>query len=322
MKKLSVRSHFSKRLELNTQSTTPRKSNNIISKSFAFDIISDIYNKDHTLLEEELNQLQILLKKKNKLHIDITRLQPKLADKIEKQASFKKFKVLEKNTEDTNNTPKCIILKQKSPLKFRRLGPTGKLIFTYSKDITPKDQINSLLSSRSKQNSHQKYHLHLCNNSPRNITPRDLTSRSFISGGTNTFEIKKTPMKVRKKLEQLDSVLYSKNTEEQGRKSNLELKRMKMNMVLEEYRQNRHKRTRELLRDIDTTDPNILPQIYDYKLQGFLNQEADSKEVMMDYKKMLQNSNRQVAKMERLGISDKKLRQIILYYRRKRKLIT
>jgi len=75
--------------------------------------------------------------------------------------------------------------------------------------------------------------------------------------------------------------------------------KVRRELDIEEYRQKRFQRTSKLLDEINTTDPSTIEKIYRYKLDSAMSLQEDCNRIKRKLYKMLGDSNRLVAKIEK-----------------------
>ena len=128
---------------------------------------------------------------------------------------------------------------------------------------------------------------------------------------------KRRPNLINRKLAQFNKVLSRINDEcGEKKKGRSKLPDTKNELLMEEYKQQRFKRTLNILEEIDTTDPHIVSALYKYKLRSQLNFEEEVYTIKDHLKEMLRDPRRPVAKIEKQKRMSRKANP--LFHRRAR----
>ncbi len=116
---------------------------------------------------------------------------------------------------------------------------------------------------------------------------------------------------IHKYITELNKIIHSdEEDEEKGTSSHMRAG-TRNRWILEEYRQEREQRTQNILNDIDATDMNIIIPLYSYKLDALLNHEEEALELKQRLRRMLGDSNRMVARIERGALAKRRLRALL-----------
>ncbi len=311
------------------------------AQSLAYDVINSIYEQDRRQIEREVQDLSELIRHNPKT-VDMCEVKPRLLERIMQRGTVHNSLSF---WADDNHAPsqKLPTLPAQSPVRLRRLRAPPQ---TDSKRPVPQPRYSvasKLPSARGQSNSRnrsaiqgvsrsQDHASSYCEDSaasPRTKAPRSMQAhivscprptsisapRQRSTGGNfaalESLRQRRPSRELRRRMIHLGRLFTQVSSEPRK-----EAKQAKIGMLLEEYRRARNQRTRELMKDIDVTDAHVLPSLYDYKLQTTLNHEAETYRLVKDFRVMLEDSQREVAKIERDTILQRKIKRIMLQHRR------
>ncbi len=138
----------------------------------------------------------------------------------------------------------------------------------------------------------------------------DSTHRETGRRASTTGRVSKRPRMIARKMAKLERAMNESGDESRLRQP----PQTKRGLLLEEYRQQRFRRTSNILGEIDTTDPRIVRALYQYKLKSILNFEEEGYQIKDHLQEMLRDPRRPVAKIEKQKRMQK--RMALFFHRR------
>lgn len=78
-----------------------------------------------------------------------------------------------------------------------------------------------------------------------------------------------------------------------------EMNRTRKELIINEYKEERMKRTARILDEIESAKPSVVKELYKYKLDSILNHEEDIYRMKKQFREMLKDPRRTVAKIEK-----------------------
>eukprot|EP00826_Nyctotherus_ovalis_P020543 TRINITY_DN16465_c0_g2_i1.p1 TRINITY_DN16465_c0_g2~~TRINITY_DN16465_c0_g2_i1.p1 ORF type:complete len:226 (-),score=47.50 TRINITY_DN16465_c0_g2_i1:127-804(-) len=87
-----------------------------------------------------------------------------------------------------------------------------------------------------------------------------------------------------------------------------EMNRTRKELIINEYKEERVKRTARILSEIESAKPSVVKELYRYKLDSILNHEEDMYKMKKQFREMLKDPRRTVAKIEK----QKRAKKVIL----------
>lgn len=169
----------------------------------------------------------------------------------------------------------------------------------------------NLITFYNKRNTPRKYRKH--NYHPSTVIKHsewDIPSASRKKPINNKYKSEITPNKIQSSSERksmiiktkLPVMLLKRLNELNESFNDLEGKKFTINtkakLLMEEYKQERLKRTNKLLDDINTNNNKLIEQIYDYRVNSIINLEKNAYNTRRWLYKMLDDHKRIVAKIE------------------------
>ena len=271
-----------------------------------YQIISDIYENEQNLLDEELKDLDyILTTKKNKI----------------KELSDAKFQLYKTKRKDEHHDS---FLLNKSQIKLESNSSMEKF---------------SRLNNQSTLRIYNNLNARTNNNTPlinkKNVLVRDIKTatnspnmiyRSFKMKSSYKFTDAKSTIKnlnnsliipnllndrkIRKKYIKLERILKSIENEK-TELNNLYKEENKKKIIINKYKEQRLKRTANIIDEIEEGNPEIIKQIYKYKMKSIMDSEEAYYHSKINFHKLLKDPNRIVAKIEKKKCSQKEISRLL-----------
>eukprot|EP01022_Parablepharisma_sp_SALTPOND_P015693 TRINITY_DN2248_c0_g1_i1.p1 TRINITY_DN2248_c0_g1~~TRINITY_DN2248_c0_g1_i1.p1 ORF type:complete len:799 (+),score=65.06 TRINITY_DN2248_c0_g1_i1:10532-12928(+) len=312
----------------------------------SYEVFSSIYENDKSLLEEELKDLNRILELKKKQVKEISDAKPFLFAQIKQReqhqaesgieldgrASVDDIVILkgrygystqQQNT-PANVSPTSKFVRRDPPLSPYKIAnnktvynscfpvrkPEAKRADTVTLPNTPgcastyPYKNTNIKYSKARTNPHTVYGSIFVNDLRKNA--KSLQEPAKLRAVTCIAKRGRRPALIRRKMAKFERVLGTAGCDQQANKP----PSTKKTLLLEEYKQQRFKRTEKILEEIDTTEPSIIKPLYQYKLKSILNLEEEVYQMRDHLHEMLRDPRRPVAKIERQKRARKKIIQL------------